>query len=322
MPSQFPEADLKRLSRVSIHERGGKVRVEDLVDPYDPGPEFDRFLATVPRLFAGADLASAVDAVARAARGGRAVVVMYGAHFVKCGLSRLLIDLMERRVVTALATNGAGAIHDFELAAWGTTSEDVAAGLEDGSFGMCSDTADAMNAAAAAGRRDGQGLGEALGRKLEEMEAPHRSSSIVARAHALGVPHTIHVALGTDIIHQHATASGTDLGETSLRDFRILAAVIGDLEGGAVLNIGSAVILPEVFLKALTVARNLGGSAAGFAAIGMDMNEPYRAAVNVVGRPTAQSGMGVALRGRHEFLFPLFWAAVRRALDAGRVPER
>ncbi len=316
MPSRFPQVDLSRVRTVSIEDRGGRVRIGDLVAPYDPGPELDDFLAVVPDILAGVSFRWAVAAVAPAAREGKTVLVMYGGHLVKCGLSRLLIDLMERRVVTALATNGAGAIHDFELAQWGATSEDVASGLVDGTFGMCRETADLMNAAAVAGRESGQGLGEALGARLAELDAPHLDASVVGRAIALGVPHTVHVALGTDIIHQHPSADGASLGETSMTDFRILAEVVGDLEGGVVLNIGSAVVLPEVFLKALTVARNLGRKASGFTAIGMDMEEPYRAMTNVVGRPTAQSGMGIALRGRHELLFPLVWAGIRRVLEA------
>ncbi len=316
MASRFPQADLSGVRRVSIDERGGTVLVEDLVRPYDPGEEVDAFLGVVPRLFAGDDLRSAVDAIAAAAAGGKSVLVMFGAHLVKCGLSRLLIDLMERKVVTALATNGAGVIHDFELAMWGKTSEDVAAGLADGTFGMCRETADHMNAAAAEARDGGLGFGEGLGRKLAELGAPHRDASITARAHELGIPLTVHVALGTDIIHQHPSTDGAALGESSLTDFRILAEVVAGLGGGVVLNVGSAVILPEVFLKALTVARNLGRGAGGFTAVGMDMNEPYRAMLNVVGRPTAQSGMGIALRGRHELLFPLLWAAIRRGVDS------
>ncbi len=315
MPSRHPEADLGKLKRVSIDERGGTVRVEDFVTAYDPGPEVDAFLSVVPNLFSGRDLRAAVDAVASASKAGRTVLVMYGGHVVKCGLSRLLIDLMERGIVTALATNGAGAIHDFEIAMWGRTSEDVATRLEDGSFGMCRETADHMNGAAGEGHAEGMGLGEALGRKLADHSAPHGDASILGRAHALGIPHTVHVALGTDVVHQHASADGAAIGDTSLRDFRILAEVVGGLEGGAVANIGSAVVLPEVFLKALSVARNLGQGPRSFAAIGMDMNEPYRAAVNVVGRPTAQAGLGVALRGRHELLVPLFWVALRRSLS-------
>jgi hypothetical protein len=318
MPSSYPEIDPSSLRRTSIEERGGTVSVSSFVDPYDPGPEADRLLDTVPDLFSGADLRRAVNAVVGAARGGDAVLTMVGAHFVKCGLSRLLIDLMERGAVTSVALNGAAAIHDFEIAMWGVTSEDVEAGLADGSFGMCAETADLMNGAAVVGRRDGTGLGEAFGKAIVGACAPHADSSILARALELSVPATVHVALGTDIVHQHPSADGAAIGETSLTDFRILAEVVAGIGRGVVMNVGSAVVLPEVFLKALSMARNLGRALEPFTAVSLDMNEPYRAMVNVVLRPTARSGLGIALRGRHEFLFPLFWAAVRRGLDRGR----
>jgi hypothetical protein len=311
MPSRFPQVDLSKVTRVSIEDRGGTISVDRFVEPREPGREFDRFLGLVPDLLAGRDFRAAVAAMAAAARGGRAIVVMFGAHVIKCGLSRLLIDLAERGAVSAFATNGAGAIHDYEIAMWGVTSEDVAAGLEDGTFGMCAETADGMNAAAVAGRSDGLGLGESLGRALAD--APHRGASILARAHEIGIPATVHVALGTDIVHEHASADGAAIGETSLTDFRVFAEAVGGLEGGVIVNIGSAVVLPEAFLKALAVARNLGRSRA-FTAVSMDMGEPYRAMVNVVGRPTAESGLGIALRGRHEILLPLLWAALVREL--------
>lgn len=315
MSSRFDQVDLSALKRVSIGDRGGTVSVESFVDPFDPGEGVDDLLGAVPRLFSGADFHAAVDAVAAAAGEGKTVLVMLGAHFIKCGLSRLLIDLMHRRVVTAVAMNGAGAIHDFEIAKWGVTSEDVGARLGDGTFGMCADTADAMNAATVEGAGRREGLGETLGRHLEESGAPNIDSSILGKAHELAIPVTVHVGVGTDIVHQHASADGAAIGATSLRDFRILAGVVSGLDGGAVVNIGSAVVLPEVFLKALSVARNLGSANGPFTTLSMDMNEPYRAMVNVVRRPTAETGTGVALRGRHELLFPLFWAAVRRSCE-------
>jgi hypothetical protein len=320
MPSRFRQVDLRNLKRVSIAERGGSVSLEKFVNPYEPGAEVDRLFAAIPDLFSGADLKRAIAAVVGAAAGRRTVLLMFGAHLVKCGLSRLLIDLLDRRAVTAVAMTGAGAIHDFEIAMWGRTSEDVQRRIEDGTFGACGETADAMNGAAVAGRHDGLGLGETLGRALVESRAPNLDSSILARAYAAGVPATVHVALGTDIIHEHPSADGAALGETSLADFRILCAVVEGLGRGVVLNVGSAVILPEVFLKALSVARNLGSSVEEMTAVSMDMNEPYRALTNVVTRPTAQSGVGITLRGRHEFLFPLFWAGVVRGMS--QTPER
>ena len=300
---------------MSIEERGGLIEVGSFVAPDERAPDVSGLLKVVPDLFAGTDFRQAVRALGSAAREGSTVIVMFGAHVVKCGLSRLLIDLMQRGVVTAVATNGAGAIHDFEIAMWGKTSENVARRLEDGTFGMCSDTADAMNEAASRGAREGEGLGESLGRTLAERPAPNLDASILGSAYGLGIPATVHVALGTDIVHQHASADGAAIGDTSLRDFRILSEVIGGLDEGVVVNIGSAVILPEVFLKALSIARNLGAATGAFTAIGLDMNEPYRAMLNVVGRPTAEHGMGIALRGRHEILLPLLWASIRAELE-------
>jgi hypothetical protein len=315
MTSRYPEADLTKLRRVSIEERGGLIRVEDFVRPGEQTPDFRNILGVIPDLFAGSDLRRAVAAIADAHAGGGTVLVMFGAHVVKCGLSRLLIDLMERRVVTAVSTNGAGAIHDFEIALWGMTSEDVAANLSDGTFGLCRETADEMNECADRARREELGLGEALGRELAARGAPHLDASILGRAYELDVPVTVHVGIGTDIVHQHASADGAAIGDASLRDFRILAGVLGSIEGGVAVNIGSAVILPEVFLKALAVARNLGGGSGPFTAVNLDMNEPYRAVANVLCRPTAEHGMAIALRGRHEFLLPLLWGALRGATE-------
>ena len=315
MPSRHNEVDLTKLRRVSMEERGGLIGVGSFVRPGDAPPDVDALMEVVPDLFAGADFRRAVDSLVTAARGGKTVVIMFGAHVVKCGLSRLLIDLMERGVVSAVATNGAGAIHDFEIAMWGRTSEDVAVHLADGTFGLCADTADAMNDAVTRGHGEGLGFGESIGRGLVEAGAPHLDASVIGRAHELGLPATVHVGMGTDIVHEHASADGEAIGGASLRDFRILADVVSRLGSGVVVNIGSAVILPEVFLKVLAVARNLSGRADAFTAIGMDMNEPYRASLNVVGRPTAEGGMGIALRGRHELMVPLLWAAVRRGLE-------
>ncbi|MBN2564886.1 MAG: hypothetical protein JXB46_04165, partial [Candidatus Eisenbacteria bacterium] len=216
MSPRHREADLSRLRRVSIVERGGLVSVDDFVRPGADAPDVEELLKVVPDLFAGSDFRQAVDVLAKAHLSGKVVLVMYGAHVVKCGLSRLLIDLMERGVATAVATNGAGAIHDFEIATWGKTSEDVAARLNDGTFGLCQETADGMNRSAERGQRERLGLGESLGRDLVEGAAPHLDASILGRAYELGIPATVHVAMGTDIVHQHASADGAAIGDTSL----------------------------------------------------------------------------------------------------------
>ncbi len=264
------------------------------------------------------DFLRVVDAIATAA-GRRAVVVMVGGHVVKTGLNRLLLELMRRRVITHLAMNGSGAIHDYEVARWGGTSEDVAAGLRDGSFGMAEETGREMNAAFTRGHREGWGMGEALARALaERADLAHPELSLLLGAHSLGIPLTVHAALGAEIIHQHPAADGAAIGDTSHRDFRRLAASLPRLhDGGVVLNVGSAVILPEVFLKALTVARNLErGVPTGFVACDLDMQRHYRPTMNVVQRPTAGQGEGFHITGHHELMVPLLTWAVLERLDA------
>jgi hypothetical protein len=259
-----------------------------------------------------------VDAWAAAA-GTRAVVAMLGGHVIKVGLGPLLIELMRRKAVTHVAMNGSAAIHDFELAAFGGTSEDVAAGLGDGTFGMAEETGRDMNAALARGAKHDQGAGEALAETLRaRKDLPGRAVSVLVACAELGVPVTVHAAVGAEIIHQHPTADGATLGATSHRDFKRLAGALPALDdGGVVLNLGSAVVMPEVFLKALTIARNLnGGKPKNFTACDCDMQRHYRPRVNVVERPTLAGGRGVQLTGHHEILFPLISWAVLSRLDA------
>ena len=257
-----------------------------------------------------------MDAVASAVRRDRAVVVMLGGHVVKTGLNRLLVDLMQRGVITHLGMNGSAAIHDYEIARFGGTSEDVAAGLKDGTFGMAEETGRGMNEAFVRGRGEGWGMGESLARALDaEPALVHPELSIVLNAWRLGVPATVHAALGAEIIHQHPAANGAAIGDTSHRDFRRLAGSLPGLDdGGVVLNLGSAVIMPEVFLKALTIARNLhAGKPQGFVTADFDMTRHYRPRVNVVQRPTLQSGKGYEITGHHEILVPLLaWAIVEK----------
>ena len=243
---------------------------------------------------------------------------MLGGHVIKVGLGPLLIELMRRRVITHVAMNGSAAIHDFELAAYGGTSEDVAAGLKDGSFGMAEETGRDMNAGIAEGARDGRGMGEALAeylRRRRTLAAP--DISVLVACATLGVPITVHAAVGADIIHQHPTTDGAALGATSHRDFKRLAEALPALDGGGVvLNLGSAVIMPEVFLKALSIARNLHeGKPTGFTACDCDMQRQYRPRVNVVERPTQGGGRGIQLTGHHELLIPLLCWAVLDQLD-------
>jgi hypothetical protein len=255
-------------------------------------------------------------AIASARRRRRQVIAGLGAHVIKCGLSPLLIKLMEEGIVTAVAMNGAGAIHDFELAWGGSTSEDVGPALENGSFGMARETAEFINEAAAAGYREGKGFGESLGRLLAGAKLPNAGLSILAAGARTGVPVTVHVAIGTDITHMHPSASGAAIGETSLADFHLLTGLVERLEGGVYLNIGSAVVLPEVFLKALALARNRrGGKPRRFVTANLDFLSHYRPLQNVVYRPTSGGGKGYQIIGHHEINIPLLFTAVREALQ-------
>jgi hypothetical protein len=312
------EADLSRVRTVPIAQRANKVDPSLLARL--PGAErsFAAFLDALPDVLAARDLRFVVDRLVAAAR-RRGVVAMLGGHVIKVGLGPLLRELMRREVVTHVAMNGSAAIHDFELAAFGGTSEDVAAGLGDGTFGMAEETGREMNAALAAGAAAAQGAGEALARALAaRADLPGREASVLVASAQYGVPVTVHAAIGAEIIHQHPAADGAVLGATSHRDFRRLAAALPALhDGGVVLNLGSAVMMPEVFLKALTIARNLGdGRPAGFTAVDCDMQRHYRPRVNVVERPTLAGGRGVQLTGHHEILLPLLCWAVLDRLDA------
>ena len=264
------------------------------------------------------DFLRVVDAIASAAKTRRAVVVMLGGHIVKTGLSPLLIELMNRRVITHLAMNGSAAIHDYEIARFGATSEDVARGLVDGTFGMAEETGRGMNEAFAVGMENGWGMGEALARSLEDLRLANGDLSVLLAAYRLGIPCTVHAAIGAEIIHQHPAANGAAIGDTSHRDFRRLAASLPALhEGGVVLNLGSAVIMPEVFLKALTIARNLnGGKPTGFTTCDLDMQRHYRPRVNVVQRPTQGSGKGYEITGHHEIMVPLLTWGIVEALES------
>ncbi len=314
MSATHPEADLSRVRTHGIASRPSKVSVDDLGQLFDPGEPFARFLASLPKQLAAPELLDLARAIAAAHRAGRPVIFMFGGHVVKCGLSRLVVDLVERGVVTHLVTNGSGAIHDLELAFFGATSEDVASRLDDGSFGFARETAEIFARALEQAARAGSGLGEAIGRVAAA--APRREISLFHRALEAGIPCTVHVALGAEIVHQHPGIDAAALGEASMRDFRILAAALAGLDAqSVVLNVGSSVILPEVFLKALTVARNLGAPAHGFTAAGLDMLRPYRATENVVRRPTRTGGRGIQLTGHHEIMIPLLYGAVLAALE-------
>ena len=302
---------------VPIARRPNKVRAEEFAVPPDGDRSFGAFLRALPDALVARDFRLVVRAIAGARRARRGVVVMLGGHVVKTGLAPLLADLMRREIVTHVAMNGSAAIHDYEVARFGGTSEDVAAGLRDGTFGMAEETGRGLNDAFAHGRERGYGMGEAVGRALaahdDANELAHPELSVLLAAHRLGIPATVHAALGAEIIHQHPAADGAAIGDVSLRDFRRLAGSLPDLhDGGVVLNLGSAVIMPEVFLKALTIARNLhDGRPTGFTTADFDMQRHYRPRVNVVQRPTAGHGAGYEITGHHELMVPLLaWAVV------------
>lgn len=313
------EIDLRDVRTVPFHDIPRKVTVGDFAPPFDPEADPARGLPSLPSILAARDFHALIERILEARRRDRPVVVMFGAHVIKCGLSRILIDLVERGLVTALATNGAGAIHDYEIALFGATSEDVETGLATGVFGMSEETGAGMNGAIREAASRGDGLGAALGARIREEKAPHAAFSLLAAAVGAEIPVTVHVAIGTDVIHQHPACDGASIGATSHEDFRRFCGVVADLEGGVVLNLGSAVILPEVFLKALCVARNLGHRVEVFTAADFDMVRRYRPAKNVLERPVAGGGSGFAFTGHHEILVPLLAAElVRASLDKSR----
>jgi hypothetical protein len=312
----YEEMDLSKVKTYPFEERPRKVSVDQFAQVYQPDEGFRRFLSSLPHILVGQDFRTVVQNIVRSHRMGRTVMVMMGAHVIKCGLSPIVIDLMERGIFSSVALNGGGSIHDFEIAFFGKTSEDVLDGLRSGQFGFSEETGRWMNGAIRDGAREKRGMGEALGRAIDGENAPYRTYSILWNGHRLNRPVTVHVGVGTDIIHQHPEADGAAIGETSYRDFKRLVSVVSTLDGGVVINLGSAVVLPEVFLKALSVARNLGYPATGFTAVNVDMIMQYRAIMNVVQRPTAGVAGGYSLIGRHELVIPLLAAAVKSELGA------
>jgi hypothetical protein len=316
--SPTAEVDLSRVRTVPIERRPNKVAASEFASPPGRDRSFAAFLDSLPDVLVARDFRAVVAAIASAARKKRAVVVMLGGHIVKTGLAPLIIELMERRVITHLAMNGSAAIHDYEIARFGATSEDVARGLVDGTFGMAEETGRGMNEAFIAGMKNEWGMGESLARALEKLSLSNPELSVLLAAYRLGIPCTVHAALGAEIIHQHPVANGAAIGDTSHRDFRRLAASLPALDnGGVALNLGSAVIMPEVFLKALTIARNLnGGKPTAFTTCDLDMQRHYRPRVNVVQRPTQGSGKGYEITGHHEIMVPMLVWAVIESLDA------
>jgi hypothetical protein len=312
--------DPKQLRTVPLSHRANKVGAQDFAQPPGERRDFGAFLDSLPHILEAGSFLAVVDAIVAAHRGGHAVVCMLGGHVVKTGLAPVLIDLVRRGVITHLASNGSAVIHDYEVARWGGTSEDVEAGLRDGTFGMAEETGREMNDAIRRGHEQGLGLGESLALALDAADSlANAELSLLLAARRHGIHFTVHAAIGAEIIHQHPRADGAAIGSTSMTDFRRLAGHLPRLEGGVVLNVGSAVIMPEVFLKALTMSRNVhGGAPRAFVAADFDMLRHYRPRVNVVERPTRTGGgRGYQITGHHEIMVPLLaWAVVER-LEAG-----
>ena len=313
MKLPYEEFDLSGVKTYPLRSRPSKVTLAQFATPYQAGSGLGGLMKSLPGLLAAKDFKDVVQAIVAAKRDGRAIVWGLGAHVLKTGLSPVLVDLMERGFVSAIAMNGAGIIHDFEIALSGGTSEDVDATLGPGTFGMAEETGTQLNRAIADGVAAGLGLGQSVGKFLDVIKPPFAQISVTAAAWRRQIPVTVHVAVGTDIIHMHPQASGAAIGEASLRDFKYFVSTVSRLEGGVYLNCGSAVILPEVFLKAVAIARNEGRSLDGLTTVNLDFLRHYRPLTNVVNRPTAGTGRGYSLTGHHELLIPLLAAALVEA---------
>ena len=315
MKKDLKPVDMSSVTTYPLQDRINKVSVKDFATLPDGQADLSPFLTSLPKILKGQDFLELIDKIVTAYQRKKAVIVMMGGHVIKCGLSPLLIALAEQGIITGFAFNGASSIHDFEIALIGETSEDVSAYLQTGQFGMWEETGKLMNEAIQHAADTGIGMGETLGKKLIALDAPYNAYSLLAAGIQHDIPITVHVAIGTDIIHQHPSANGAAIGEASFTDFRLLTQLVTQLEdGGVVLNFGSAVILPEVFLKAITIARNLGHTVSHFTAADFDMNQQYRPLENVVKRPTEMGGKGYTFTGHHELMIPLLVQAIKSRL--------
>lgn len=310
--------DIKNVRTYSIKERKNLVSDKNFAKPFNESGSFNDFYNSLPDIHAGHNFREVIKSFAKAYKQKKTVVFLLGGHVIKCGLSPVIIDLMRNGVITAVALNGAGSIHDFEVAFGGGTSEDVSENLEDGRFGMVEETGSLMNLAINDGAKNDVGIGNALGNAIENLKLPNRKNSILYWGRKLDIPVTVHIAIGTDIIHQHPLVDGRALGHGSFLDFRLFCGVISSLEKGVVCNCGSAVILPEVFLKALTIVRNLDYRVKDFTAVNFDQIQHYRPNRNVVERPVMNGGKGYSFTGHHEFMIPLLVAGIKTELRMER----
>lgn len=302
---KYKPINLNNIKTYSIRERKNKVSLSRDSKGYTKGGSFRDFVSSLPDFLAVQDLHGVAKAVIKARRNNKPVILGMGGHPIKVGLSPLIIDLVQKGIITAIATNGACIIHDFEIAYIGETSEDVIKELTTGTFGMAAETGKLLNNAINEGVKKGKGIGASIGSFIDSSDFPFKDKSIFGSGYNLSIPMTVHIAIGADIIHMHPEADGALIGKGSMRDFKLFAAVVSELEGGVYINLGSAVILPEVFLKALTISRNLGHKVEEFTTVNMDFFQHYRPRENVLKRPTIIKGQSFALTGHHEIMFPL-----------------
>ena len=315
MAKKFQPLDLSNIKTYSLSDRPSKVKTDDFARVWQKGSSFRVFLDSLPDILAGRDIRDVISAIAAAHVDNRTVIFGMGAHVIKVGLNPVIIDLMERGIISCIAMNGAGIIHDAELAMIGQTSEDVATALGDGSFGMARETCEFLGQAIKTVKGHKIGLGEAVGQAIIDQQLPVMDQSILAAGVRLDIPVTVHVAIGTDIIHMHPGFDPRETGAATHRDFRRFASIVATLEKGVYMNVGSAVILPEIFLKATTLVRNLGYSLDEFTTVNLDFIKHYRPLTNVIARPTARGGRGIGIVGHHEILLPLIAAGVLELLD-------
>jgi len=312
--TKWTPISLDQIKSYPLKKRPSKVKVDDFGDAWQSGGSMNRWLESLPKILAGNDFTEIVHRFVRAAASAKTIILAMGAHAIKVGLNPIILDLLNRRILSGIAMNGAGIIHDAEVAMVGCTSEDVAEQIGTGKFGMAEETGKLLNTAISEGAKQGLGIGRSVGAMLIRENFPYNRYSLLARAFELDIPVTVHVAIGTDIIHFHPNVDGASIGKASHLDFRIFARLVSTLEEGVLINLGSAVILPEVFLKALTLVRNLGYQARDFTTVNMDFIRHYRPMTNVVHRPTLDGGKGYNLVGHHEIMFPLLAAAVIEGL--------
>ena len=315
MPLKINPIDLSGVKTYSLTDRKSTVSAESFAKAWGKGSSYRTFLENLPNILAGRQLKSVISAIVKAYRAKGTVLFGMGAHVIKVGLNPVVIDLMDRGVITGVAMNGAGIIHDVELAMVGRTSEDVAVALDDGTFGMAQETCAFLSKAIRYARKETIGLGEAVGRSILDERLPLRENSILAAGARLEIPVTVHVAIGTDILHMHPGFEPQTAGAATHHDFRLFASMVATLDRGVYLNVGSAVILPEIFLKAITLVRNLGHTLENFTTVNLDFIRHYRPLTNVVNRPTAKGGHGINLVGHHEILLPLIAAGIIEKID-------